>query len=68
MTKDELFDAFKIAIEKEYEAHGFYRDLAQKTTDGEIKKLLERFAGDELYHLEKLKDLYREMKEGAVEL
>lgn len=63
MDRDALFDAFKIAIDKEYEAREFYKDLAEKTDDGELKELFERFSEEEHKHFTKLKSLYAGMTE-----
>lgn len=66
MDRETLFKAFRTAIDKEFEAKNFYTDLASKTSDAELKGLLEGFAIEEARHMAKLKEFYQRMKgEGA---
>ncbi len=64
MEKDALFDIFKIAIDKEHDAHEFYKKAAKNTKNQEARDLFEKFAGIELEHEKALQRLYREIKEG----
>ena len=63
MDRQSLLAAFRIAIDKEEEAIRFYKDLAEKADDPEMKKLFQRFSLDETSHFESLKDLYRALRE-----
>jgi rubrerythrin len=63
MDRDMLFEAFKIAIDREHEAHEFYSGLAKDTDDADLKELFGGFAEEELRHFSKRKELYAKMKE-----
>ena len=63
MDKKALFKAFKIAIDREYEARKFYSDIAEQVDDEKLKKLFRTFAAEESGHLEKLESIYSAMKE-----
>jgi rubrerythrin len=63
MKKQDLFDLFKTAIEREQGAQKLYEEMIAGTTDAEARKLLEDFLGQERYHEEKLKELYAELKD-----
>lgn len=63
MDRDMLFEAFKIAIDREHEAHEFYKGLSEEVDDAELKELFGGFAEEELKHFGKLKELYMKMKE-----
>ena len=67
MDREDLFIIFKMAIENKSEAFGFYQKAAMNTSDPESKKLFEEFAKMEEYHLNKLKDRYRELREAIPE-
>ena len=67
MNREDLFIIFKTAIENESEAFGFYQKAAMNTSDPVSKKLFEEFAKMEEYHLNKLKDRYRELREAIPE-
>lgn len=58
MEKIDLFKAFKLAIEKEEEAHVFYSHLAEQVTDPEMKALLRKFAENESYHKKAFSNMY----------
>ncbi len=63
MTREELFNAFKVAIDKEQEAFEFYSALAKKITENkELKVLFENFARQESTHLQAFKDLYANLR------
>lgn len=68
MDKESLFKAFKIAIEREYEAKKFYADIAEKVNDKELKELFKTFAAEETRHFEKLQSLYGAMKTNSESL
>jgi len=63
MDRDMLFEAFKIAIDKESEAVEFYKGLSEDSDEQELKTLFSEFAEEEEKHLSKLKELYMKMKE-----
>ena len=62
MDREELFKVFKKAIDDEEKAYEFYLKSAQSALEPEIKKTFEALAKDELYHSEKLKEKYRELR------
>ena len=62
MDRENLFNIFKVAIENESEAFSFYQNAVLKTSDPTSKKLFEEFARMEEYHLNKLKERYRELR------
>ena len=66
IDRENLFDVFKIAIDKENEAYQFYLKAAENTSNPDVKKLFEEFAKVELSHEQKLKDKYRELRENAI--
>ncbi|MDD5132540.1 MAG: ferritin family protein [bacterium] len=63
MKKQDLFNLFKTAIEREQSAQQLYEEMIAGTDDTEAKKLLESFLGQEKYHEEKLKEVYAELKD-----
>jgi rubrerythrin len=65
MDRRSLLEAFRIAIEKEDESAKFYTDFAARADDPEMKTLLNRFAYEERIHGDKLKDLYRTLREAV---
>jgi rubrerythrin len=64
MNKD-LFEKFKYAIEREYEAYEFYKSIAEESKDPVIKKIFRKMSNDELAHHEKIMGLYKNAKERA---
>jgi len=62
----EIFEKFKFAIEKEYEAYELYKGIAEESSDKKMKKMFEEIAGDELEHREKIMALYKKMKEESL--
>lgn len=64
MTNKEkqLFEAFKLAIEREREAQGTYGEMAAMAEDPEIRGIFEQFRRDEAGHEERLLRLYRDFK------
>lgn len=65
MERIDLFKTFKIAIEKEEEAHLFYLNMAKQIEDVELKKIILDFADHEYRHMETLTELYSRMKKPA---
>lgn len=63
MDRESLFRAFKIAIDREYEAKKFYTDIAEQVDEKELKELFKSFAAEETKHFEKLQSIYKAMKE-----
>ena len=58
----ELFEAFKLAIEREREAQGDYGKLAELTDDPDIRGLFLRFQSEEAKHEQGLLRVYRDLK------
>jgi len=50
MEKEQLFQKFKLAIENEYEAHQFYKEIAEASDSPELRVVFERLASEELEH------------------
>jgi rubrerythrin len=67
MDRKSLLEAFRIAIDKEDESAKFYTDLAAQADDPEMRTLLNRFAFEEHTHGDKLKELYRNLRETVEE-
>ena len=57
----ELKDTFLLAANREKASHEFYLSLAGIHPEGEVKKLLERLAAQELEHKQKVESLYTEV-------
>jgi rubrerythrin len=53
-----LQDGWRIAIEREVEAHAFYMQLASLAEDETTKKLFEFLAGEEVKHQDRLRREY----------
>jgi rubrerythrin len=51
-------DLFLVASHREARSHRFYLELAQLHPEGEIRRMLEQMAGEELGHKEKMEYLY----------
>ncbi len=51
-------DVYLVAAHRELSAHEFYRALADKQPEGEVKEILVRMAREELRHKEKMEYLY----------
>ncbi len=58
MTKEELFQRLKLAIDNEYNAYTLYSDIASQSTSSELKAIFERIAGEELAHREIIMERY----------
>ena len=56
-----LKDAFLLAANREKSSHEFYLSLAQIHPAGEVKRLLERLASQELEHKQRVEFLYTEV-------
>ncbi|OGO20932.1 MAG: hypothetical protein A2Z15_00695 [Chloroflexi bacterium RBG_16_50_11] len=56
-----LKDALLLAANREKASHEFYISLAAEHPPGEIKKLLEELASQELAHKHRVEDLYTEV-------
>lgn len=65
MTRDELYQKMKLAIDNEYEAYRLYKDIADSSKDSELKVIFERIAREELQHREILLKRYAILKELA---
>ena len=63
MEREKMFTIFKKAIEDEEKAYAFYLKASEIALNPEIKKTFETLAKDELYHAEKLKEQYKELRE-----
>jgi rubrerythrin len=58
MEKKELFEIFKVAVDKEHEAYELYKGIAEKVDDENLKKIFEGIANDELRHKEQIMEQY----------
>lgn len=56
-----LKDIFLLAANREKASHEFYLSLAQIHPDGEVKRLIEQLAAQELDHKQKVEFLYTEV-------
>ena len=56
-----LKDVFLLAANREKASHEFYLSLAQIHPDGEVKRLIEELATQELDHKQKVEFLYTEV-------
>jgi len=56
-----LKDVFLLAANREKASHDFYLSLAQIHPDGEVKRLIEELATQELDHKQKVEFLYTEV-------
>ena len=59
--KMKLKDVFLLAANREKASHDFYLSLAQIHPDGEVKRLIEELATQELDHKQKVEFLYTEV-------
>lgn len=57
MDKMELANIFSVAIKREIKAHEFYKDVAAKVSNDDVKKVFEQLAKEELTHMETLEKL-----------
>jgi rubrerythrin len=57
----ELKDTFLLAANREKASHEFYLSLARIHPKGEVKKLLEKLAAQELEHKQRVESLYTEV-------
>ncbi len=65
MEKEQLFQKLKLAIENEFEAHNFYKEIAENSASPEIKVIFERLAREEWEHRETILKRYRILKDLA---
>lgn len=63
MDKKELFNAFKLGIEKERSAQEFYKRMIKGVSDVELKQIFITFLDQEEKHERKLSELYAQLKE-----
>jgi len=56
-----LKDTFLLAANREKASHEFYLDFAQIHPDGEVKKLLQELAAQELAHKQRVEFLYTQV-------
>ena len=59
--KISLEEGWRIAIEKEREAHRFYKELLEMTDDAALQSLLRFLADQEVSHEQLLQDEYDRM-------
>jgi len=52
MEKLELESVFSVAISREIEAYEFYREIADRVKDPEVKKVFKELSDEELQHME----------------
>jgi len=69
MTEDifELPQAWRMAIQREQDAHDFYVRMAQTATDPSAKALFEELAAEETKHKQRLEAEYRRVFERDME-
>lgn len=60
MDKMELENIFSVAIKREIKAHEFYKDVAGKVKNDDVKKVFEQLAEEEMMHMEILEKLKAE--------
>jgi rubrerythrin len=58
----QLFEAFKLALDREREAQSTYGKMAAMTEDPEIRGIFEQLQRDEAEHEEGLLRMYRDFK------
>jgi rubrerythrin len=63
VDREKLFNAFKLAIEREREAHNLYSHLALEVEDKGLKELFSEFALHEETHLNTLLERYKAMRQ-----
>ena len=56
-----LKEVFLLAANREKASHEFYLDLAEIHPQGEVRRMLERLAAQELEHKQKVESLYTEV-------
>jgi len=56
-----LKDVFLLAANREKASHEFYLSLARIHSTGEVKRLIERLAAQELEHKQRVEFLYTEV-------
>lgn len=57
MDKIELEKIFSVAIKREIKAHEFYKDVAAKVKNDDVKKVFEQLSAEEMTHMETLERL-----------
>jgi rubrerythrin len=62
MERNDLFEIFKLAVDKEHEAYETYKGIAEKVDDENLKKIFEDIANDELRHKEQIMEQYNILK------
>lgn len=67
MNREDLFEAFRIAIDREQEAYEFYTSLAEKSGDEMLSEIFSKFAQEEAQHNEKLRELYSDLRDRTPE-
>jgi rubrerythrin len=65
MEREQLFQKFKMAIDNEFEAHQFYKEIADKSESPELRLIFERLAKEEWEHRETILKRYRILRELA---
>jgi rubrerythrin len=60
MNAEEFRYILSLAIDREVEAYTFYRSVAERAKDANLKKLFDELAGDEQNHREKLQSILTE--------
>lgn len=62
MKKEELFEIFKVAVDKEHEAYESYKNIAENVDDENLKKIFEDMSKDELRHKEQIIEQYNALR------
>lgn len=67
MDKEELIRIIQKAVQTERDGNRFYSGAAEATRDPKAKKMFEQLARDELYHVQVIEELYRDLLPDATE-
>jgi rubrerythrin len=59
----ELFEMFKVGVEKERQAQEFYKELIEKSSSDAQKQVFQTFLKQEEGHEKQLMNMYAELKE-----
>lgn len=63
MKTEDLFEMFKFAIEREYEAYEYYKSISEESDDVVIKNIFAKMSQDEFEHRATIMELYKKAKE-----
>ena len=63
MKTEDLFEKFKFAIEREYEAYELYKSISEESDDAVTKEVFAKMSQDEFEHRAAIMELYKKAKE-----